>query len=173
MHTLIFRATLLLLILVLLPLCMCVCLSRSRNPGDGLDGWSGTSTGFHPFSFYSRGSLGRPTSLGRFLFSIRTGRECSFPFFSFLPLVYLIIYCRSFNESLFKLYRSHSFLTGTSGCTTNPSGAAYLKSKVFHEQGARQRIYAFPQHNKLATKLLPSNRPCIRWSWILYADLAE
>ena len=112
MHTLIFRATLLLLlILVLLPLCMCVCLSRSRNPGDGLDGWSGTSTGFHPFSFYSRGSLGRPTSLGWFPFPIRTGRERSFPFFSFLPLVYLIVYCRSFNESLFKLYRSHSFLT--------------------------------------------------------------
>ena len=111
MHTLIFRATLLLLILVLLPLCMCVCLSRSRNPGDGLDGWSGTSTGFHPFCFYSRGSLGGPTCLGRFPFPIRTGRERSFPFFSFLPLVYLIIYCRSFNESLFKLYKSHSFLT--------------------------------------------------------------
>jgi len=112
MHTLIFRATLLLLlILVLLPLCMCVCLSRSQNSGDDLDGWSGTSTGFHPFSFYSRGSLGGPTSLGRFPFPIRTGRERSFPFFSFLPLVYLIVYCRSFNESLFKLYRSHSFLT--------------------------------------------------------------
>ena len=144
-------------------ICVCVCV------------WAGHKTpvmasmvdrvpqrGFTPFPFIAEAHWGGPTSLGRFPFPIRTGRERSFPFFSFLPLVYLIIYCRSFNESLFKLYRSHSFLTGTSGCTTNPSGAAYLKSTVFHEQGARQRIYAFPQHNKLATKLLPSNRPCIR-----------
>ena len=94
-------------------LCVCVCVWAGHETPmmASMDGWSGTSTGFHPFSFYSRGSLGGSTSLGRFPFPIRTGRERSFPFFSFLPLVYLIVYCRSFNESLFKLYRSHSFLT--------------------------------------------------------------
>ena len=94
-------------------LCVCVCVWAGHETPvmASMDGWSGTSTGFHPFSFYSRGSLGRPTSLGRFPFPIRTGRKRSFPFFSFLPLIYLIVYCRSFNESLFKLYRSHSFLT--------------------------------------------------------------
>ena len=90
---------------------VCVCLSRSQNPSDGHNPWIGFWTGFHPFSFIVAAHSGGPTYLGWFPFPIRTRRERSFPFFSFLPLVYLIVYCRSFNESLFKLYRSHSFLT--------------------------------------------------------------
>ena len=93
---------------------------------------------FTPFPFIAEAHWGGPTSLGRFPFPIRTGRERSFPFFSFLLLVYLIVYCRSFNESLFKLYRSHSFLT----LTSNP--AARRRPYACDEYGITENLFRLP-----------------------------
>ena len=93
------------------PVYVSVCMSVTKTPVMAITRGSVPKRGFTPFLLQSWLTRGEPTYLGRFPFPIRTGRERSFPFFSFLLLVYLIVYCRSFNESLFKLYRSHSFLT--------------------------------------------------------------